>query len=119
MQSLSIVLIIAVFFLLSFSLLFLLDKRSNRRQMIQYVDVMTGTDDVLTSLSEAQEIFSRHSAAHLAINEAVYYLENSILKDYETAFTIIECCFGQVEVKRMHEAIIENEKSKIVYLLTS
>lgn len=119
MQSLSIVLIIAIFFLLPFSLLFLLDRRSNRRQMIRYVDVMTGTDDVLTSLSEAQEMFDKHSAAYLAVNEAVYYLENSILKDYETAFMIVECCFHYPEVKRMHEAIIENEKNKIVYLLTS
>ena len=110
--------IICISFAFAFGLLFFLDMRNNAKQMSLYIDVMAGTDDIMKSLTDAQGLYNKRSVAYMAIYEAEYYLQNSIMRDYETAFSIIEKCFRQEDVKKLHETLIENEKNKIIYLLS-
>lgn len=110
--------IILIVFLATFFILFVLDHMVNNRQANIYLEIMNGTNTIYDSLVDVQIAVPKNSTAYFAISEAINYLQCSIMRDYETAFSIVEKVFRQKEVAMMHEVLLANEKSKVTYLLT-
>ncbi len=73
---------------------------------------------VVESLKDIISAYKPNSIEYLTINKAIYYLEHSILRDYDTAFGYIEQAFGGKNVTAMHSEVIDNEKKNIMLLLT-
>ena len=47
----------------------------------------------------------------------MFYLTQSIARDYKTAFLILEKVFSTVEVRDFHSEVIEKEKQNVMLLL--
>lgn len=103
---------------LVFAALFIAVFVLNYKRSLEYINIMYQTQDVIQSLCEVADILPKGSLEYLVINKALNYLRFSIMKDYESAFQIIEKCFISKEVKALHQSILESETSKAMYLLT-
>ena len=73
---------------------------------------------VLESLKDILSAYKPNSIEYLTINKAVYYLEHSIVRDYDTAFSYIEQTFGGKGVLALHEEVINKERRNIMLMLT-
>lgn len=92
-------------------------KTQNCNQYLQLLLQLYNEKNIVDSLGEIKKYFKRGSAEYIAIDKAIFYLGNSIMKDYETAFVIIEKVFHAEEIKELHRKIIEQEKANVVFLL--
>jgi hypothetical protein len=93
---------------------------SKKKKCKNYVKVFEDTykdDNVVNTLTKMQSIYKPKSIEYLAIDKSVTYLNKSILKDYQTAFAIIEDVFSNKEVEDLHDRVISNEKKKLVLAL--
>ena len=79
--------------------------------------------DVKYTLTMIRDHFSQDlnpKRKELAIlNAALGYLENSIMKDYKTAFSMIETVFRSKEIAEMHQVCMRDVAARRQYLITS
>lgn len=68
-----------------------------------FLDNRDSKENIHDLLAEVSEYYKGKNAVGKAIREAVDYLENSMLKDYETAFDGIEKIIRGKKIKQMHE----------------
>lgn len=113
--------------LIIFVLLFLIvmqaiSKRSKARKYVNaFSESYKSEEKVLTALQSASEVFRKNSKEAKAISKAVFYINNSILRDYKTAFGIVEKRIKGKKVTKLHREILEKEKEKknTILLLTA
>jgi hypothetical protein len=102
-------------------LLLVIDRSKSKKNSKIYLQMLTELYDngetVINSLEKIKATFKKGSIQFIAIDHAVFYLNKSIMRDYETAFSIIEKVFSSNEVKLKHAAIIEKEKANVIFLL--
>lgn len=99
----------------------IIDINKGKKNSKEYVSMLSGAYQNKTVVDSLKDIISNYkpnSLEYLTINKAIYYLEHSIMRDYDTAFGFIEQTFGGKEVTGLHESIIEKEKQNIMILLT-
>ncbi len=97
----------------------IVSNKKKSKAYISYFEEAYKNKNVVDSLKDIISSYKANSIEYLTINKAIYYLEHSIMKDYDTAFGFIEQCFGGKEVVAMHESVILNEKRNIMLLLTT
>lgn len=94
-------------------------KRKSRNN--KYCELFSiGYDDgrgVLETLKMVQSSFSAKSVEYLVIERSVRYLTNSCLRDYQTAFAMIEDVFQGKNVENLHDEIMTKEKNRMVLLI--
>lgn len=87
-----------------------------RKKDKQYLRVMGEVydekGDVLHALKRTKSAYKKKSKEARAIQDAIDYLDHSILRDYETAFKIIEGVVGSRKVRKLHTTILSQEESK-------
>lgn len=93
-------LILYVLILLVRGILSFLQKRKYTKLFLGNRENKENIHDLL---AEVSEYYKEKNAVGKAIREAVDYLENSMLKDYETAFEGIEKIMRGKKIKQMHE----------------
>lgn len=107
--------------LITFLALFLPDKKRTTNNSQVYLQTFSKMYEentpIVECLTNIETLFKQGSIEYIAIEEAIFYLTKSIMRDYETAFSIIEKVFRNVEVKNLHSSIIEKEKANVIYLL--
>lgn len=110
-------LVVTVIILVVLSLFDKKKRGGNSQQYLEMLSQLYTEKSVIDSLLEVRESFKKGSVEYIALDKAVFYLTQSIMRDYETAFTIIEKVFTDIEVKQLHQTIIEQEKANIVFML--
>lgn len=113
--------------LFSFILIFLIviHAVSKRSKAKKYVNAFSNSykseEKVIIALQSASEAFHKNSKEAKAISKAVFYINNSILRDYKTAFGIVEKRIKGKKVTKLHREILEKEKEKknTILLLTA
>lgn len=94
--------------------LILKDKKTRSGGSEAYVEAMKSafseTHNVRQSLERVQEEFKPGSVEVKAIDNALDHLDNSLFKDYDTAFYYVENVFESEEVESLHNAILEEVK---------
>lgn len=118
----AIIIVIAVIAaLITFLILFLPDKKRTNNNSQIYLQNLTKMYEehtpIIECLSKIEQLFKSGSIEYIAVEQAIFYLTKSIMRDYETAFSIIEKVFRNQEVKKLHADIIEKEKANVIYLL--
>lgn len=113
----AIALVVAVMILVVVKLKERKRRKRNSQQYVQLLSNYRNEKSVADSLNEIKDCFKRGSAEYIAIDKAYLYLTQSILRDYSTAFSIVEKVFGEHEVKQLHNEIVEYEKENIMLLL--
>ena len=111
------------FFVLIF--LIVIHVASKRNKAKKYVNAFSNSykseEKVIIALHSASEAFRKNSKEAKAISKAVFYINNSILRDYKTAFGIVEKRIKGKKVTKLHREILEKEKEKknTILLLTA
>jgi len=98
-----------------------IEIRSGKKKSEAYVSMFNlayANKGVVDSLKDILSNYKPNSIEYLTINKAIYYLEHSIMRDYDTAFGYIEQTFGGKEVLALHEEVINKERRNIMLLLT-
>lgn len=114
MKIIYIAIVAAIVIIIFYLILCILDKRALKRNAVRYVKLFREfyeTNTVLNTLQLIQNEFKTGSVEFIIIDRAIHYLNFSILKDYKTAFCIIEKEFHLQEVKQLHQEILEKETS--------
>lgn len=99
--------------------LFLNNKKrvQNSQKYLQRFTQLYSSDSVVNCLAIIRDEFSKGSAEYIAIDKAIYYLTKSIIRDYATAFVMIEKVFKNQGIKSFHDSVIEKEKANIILML--
>lgn len=92
-------------------------KVQNSQKYLQAFRSLYGDKSVLESLTAVRSDFKKGSVEYIAIDKAMFYLTQSIARDYKTAFLILEKVFSTVEVRDFHSEVIEKEKQNVMLLL--
>lgn len=92
-------------------------RANSEQEYIKQLSSLYNDHSVIDSLVSIKDMFKKGSTEYIAIDKAIFYLTQSITRDYQTAFAIIEKVFTCNEVKNLHMAIMEQEKANIMYLL--
>lgn len=105
-----------------FAIIKINDKKKRGQSSQQYLQMFSqlyDTDEksVIDSLREIKEYFKSGSVEYIAVDKSIFYLTQSIVRDYATAFIILEKVFNIPEVKQFHAKVIEHEKENIILLL--
>lgn len=87
-------------------------KRKSKRYLDTFQRVYENEGNVPQALESASEEFRKKSREAEAIRQALFYLDHSIFRDYETAFDIVEEQIKGRKVKDYHTDVIEKEKAK-------
>ena len=98
-----------------------IEIRSGKKKSEAYVSMFNlayANKGVTDSLKDILSNYKPNSIEYLTINKAIYYLEHSIMRDYDIAFGYIEQTFGGKEVLALHEEVINKERRNIMLLLT-
>ena len=91
----------------------LLFFRSRPKKYLTVVsDSYNSGASVINALKQAEEVYSKKSRERVVIHAAVRYLTKSVLRDYPTAFRVIESEMSSKKVKKLHQMILENEKNR-------
>lgn len=105
--------VVIVFFCLLLWIYSLLGrKRKSKRYLETFQRVYENEGNVPQALETASDEFRKKSREAKAIRQALFYLDHSIFRDYETAFDIIEEEIKGRKVKDYHTDVIEKEKVK-------
>ncbi len=70
------------------------------------------TDDVLLALRQGQYALPSDGHRERAVKRAIKYINCSIIRDYKTAFRMINGAFYSKRVKLLHAEMLENESRK-------
>lgn len=92
-------------------------KVQNSQKYLQAFRSLYADKNVLESLTIIRDDFKKGSVEYIAIDKAMFYLTQSIARDYKTAFLILEKVFSTIEVKEFHSEVIEREKQNVMLLL--
>lgn len=87
-------------------------KRKSKRYLETFQRVYENERNVPQALETASDEFRKKSREAKVIRQALFYLDHSIFRDYETAFDIIEEEIKGRKVKDYHTDVIEKEKVK-------
>lgn len=87
-------------------------KRKSKRYLETFQKEYENDGNVSLALEAAFAEFRKKSREAEAIRQALFYLDHSIFRDYETAFDIIEEEIKGRKVKDYHTDVIEKEKVK-------
>lgn len=87
-------------------------KRKSKRYLETFQKVYENEGNVSKALESASDEFRKKSREAEAIRQALFYLDHSIFRDYETAFDIVEEQIKGRKVKEYHTDVIEKEKAK-------
>lgn len=101
-------------------ILMLAGKKKRVKSSQVYYEALSrlyGEKSVVDSLIIIREEFKKKSTEYIAVDKAVFYLTNSIARDYKTAFMILEKVFNTVDVRTLHLKIMEKEKQNVMLLL--
>lgn len=100
---------------LTLILLIVIDKSTGSKRAKKYVSIMEEQYPqigILASLEMAHSQFRKRCNEAIAIQRAIEYLKGSVLRDYETAFSIIEKGLPQKSVQSEHNKILMAEVDK-------
>lgn len=113
--------LILIILLFAIIILFASGHKKAKKYVEAFKDSYDTDEKVLTALQSTSECFRKNSREAKAIAKAVFYINNSILRDYKTAFAIIEKSFKSKKVVELHKKILEKEKEKknTILLLTA
>lgn len=98
--------------------LFSVMKRKARNK--KYCELVTAgyaEKGVLNALILTRDTFSKRSAEYIILDKAVFYLTMSCLRDYQSAFAMIEDIFSGKDVENLHDRILNTEKNKMILLI--
>ena len=115
------ILVALILFMIIMILYTTIELRSGKKKSESYVSMFSmayANKGVVDSLKDVISAYKPNSIEYLTINKAIYYLEHSIMRDYDTAFGYIEQTFGGENVLSLHEEIINKERRNIMLLLT-
>lgn len=76
------------------------------------------TRDIKQTIDITKEEYPKKSLEYKTLAKAYDYLNNSIMKDYKTAFSFIEKIYENELVNEMHMNCISNEINKITLMIT-
>lgn len=96
------------------------DAKKRKKHSQQYVQKLTELHEnknIADCLDEIRDLFKKGSVEYIAVDKAYFYLTQSIMRDYATAFLIIEKVFKDAAVRQLHAQIMEQEKENIMFLL--
>ena len=84
-------------------------KRSKKAIQYEekYLTFWNETRDIKATLNKLEGEYKSSGKEGKAIRKAIEYLEKSIMKDYQTAFSYIENVFNDDEIRRIHEESIK------------
>lgn len=92
-------------------------RKKNSKQYMEMLSDLYGQKSIPESLDEIKGCFKKKSTEYIAVDKAFFYLTQSIMRDYGTAFSIIEKVFRQPEIKNLHSEIMEAEKKNVMLML--
>lgn len=110
-------LIIAAIILVIFMILNKNKRMQNSKTYLQKFSGLYENNKVIDCLYPIRDGFKKGSAEYIAVDKAIFYLTRSIIRDYITAFSMIEKVFTSQDVKSFHASIIEREKTNIILML--
>lgn len=99
------------------SIIIAIIRKKKRKLYIQNFNECYKNKSVLESLEIISNLYKPNSNEYKAINKSINYLNKSCLKDYQTAFAIIEDVIEDNSIIDFHNKILDIEKRKIVLLL--
>jgi hypothetical protein len=93
-------------------------KRQQRcKKYYQLFSSSYGNSDVRSTLESIRDSFRTNTQEYKTLSKAVNYLYFSCLKDYQTAFAIIEDTFSSHDIEILHDEVLEKERGKMILLL--
>lgn len=103
-----IILLLMVLFILKFII--------NSKSVQRYLDAFSSTykkeGNVMAALENSLAAFKTKSREAQAIRKSIFYINHSILHDYQTAFSMIEKVIKGKKVKQLHAEVLKQEKEK-------
>lgn len=95
------------------------NKKKKKKEMMEYIDEFKRcfcitSYNIKQTLIKVNEKFDKKSKVHNVINKSLFYLDNSINRDYMTALKIIEEYFDNIDVSDLHRESIAIVKT-IIY----
>lgn len=108
----AICMVVVILCLLLWMCSFLGRKRKSKRYLDAFQKEYENEGNVSLALESASNEFRKKSREAEAIRQALFYLDHSIFRDYETAFDIVEEQIKGRKVKDYHTDVIEKEKVK-------
>lgn len=114
------IIIAAIAFMVVIGIIVISEMNSEKKRNKIYYEALEEIHDkktVVESLEAIARLFKPKSIEYAVINKALFYLNHSIMMDYETAFNIVEKVFDTPEIAQLHNQILANEENKIVFLL--
>lgn len=116
-QKLFILGISILFIVIVLYIVMIINKNKKGKKYIQCFNDCYKNKSVLDTLETISDMYKPNSDEYKAINKSIDYLNKSCLKDYQTAFAIIEEVIDDNAIIDFHNKILDKEKSKIVLLL--
>ena len=101
----------AILFIIILAVIASRKKRARRyvRALSEYYRIHGNVREALKLSAGA---FRKRSDAAAAVREAAYHCRHSILRDYRTAFCIVEETIRGKKVRELHKDILEEETAK-------
>lgn len=93
-------------------------KKAQKKYLSMYQELYTA-GNVIETLEAIRDSFKKNSVEYIAIDQALFYLDHSILRDYKTAFSLVEKVFSMKEIHEQHNLTVENEKDRIQFALSA
>lgn len=106
-----------LFISLIFFIILSIIKKNKRNKYIQNFNEHYKNKSVLDSLKMMSDLFKPNSNEYKAINKSINYLNKSCLKDYQTAFAIIEDVIDDNSIVEFHNKILNEEKRKVILMI--
>lgn len=116
-QKLFILGISILFIVIVLYIVIIISKNNKGKKYIQCFSDCYKNKSILETLETISDMYKPKSDEYKAINKSIDYLNKSCLKDYQTAFAIIEEVIDDNAIIEFHNRILDKEKSKIVLLL--
>jgi hypothetical protein len=104
------------------ALLIINDKQKQKKAQKKYFELfqeLYEVGHVIETLEQIRDAFKKDSIEYIAIDQAVFYLDHSIMRDYRSAFDLVEKVFELKEIKERHMEVIETEKERIQLALSA
>lgn len=94
------------------------NKKKKNQEMKKYIDEFkkyfyNTSYNIKETLMKVNENFNEKSKIHIIICKALFYLDNSIDRDYVTALKIIEEYFNHIDVSDLHKGSIAIVKTAV------
>lgn len=115
------IILIAVIVFMTFMVVkTLLEIKARTKRDSTYVQLFENAykeNSICDTLCKLKEVYKDGSAEKLVLEKSINYLNHSCLKDYQTAFAMIEDVYTGKKVECFHDKVLKSEKDKAVLLL--